>query len=131
MNFVLLGMYQASAFAIEINPAPHEDGSTPIIASFPVDVNGLVAWVITAFGIIAILAALVWLILGAIKWIISGGDKEKVAAARGQIIAAIIGLIIVILSLVIINFVISFFVPGSNIWNLQIPTFEEAIKDNG
>ncbi len=127
--FLSLAASSASADIIPIHPGNVTGGTSPIITpAFRVDVNAVVSWVVTALGIVAALAALLWLIIGAIKWIISGGDKEKVAAARAQIIAAIIGLVIVILSFVILNFVISLLVPGANLFNLQIPNFQEAIQ---
>lgn len=120
--------FASSVSAIDIKPGTQEGSNSPIIGPTNIDVNGVIVFVLTALGVIAVLAALIWLILGAIKWIISGGDKEKVAAARGQIIAAIIGLVVVILSFVILNFVIEF-VTGSNIFDLKLEPLSESIGE--
>jgi hypothetical protein len=123
-------IFAASTYAATIAPAPLEGSHSPIIgATTKVTINTVVAWVITAIGVFAVLAALLFLLWGAIKWIISGGDKEKVDAARKQIIAAIIGLVLVILSFVILNFIIQFFT-GSDIFNLNLPSFKEALDAN-
>lgn len=66
---------------------------------------GIIQWVIIVLVAVGIVAALIFLIWGAIKWITSGGDKEKIAGARNTILFSIIGLIVVLLSVVIIQFV--------------------------
>jgi hypothetical protein len=77
------------------------------------DLGTGISWIITALGVVAVLAALFFLLWGGIKWITSGGDKEKVDGARKTVIYAIIGLIVVILSVLIINTVSDLFF-GSN-----------------
>lgn len=54
--------------------------------------------------VIGILVAGFYLIWGGYNWITSGGDKQKVDNARKQVIWSILGLIILVLSLIIINF---------------------------
>ncbi len=66
---------------------------------------GIISWVIIILTSVGIIAALIFLIIGAIKWITSGGDKEKLDSARRTIIYSIIGLVVIILSLVIMNFI--------------------------
>ena len=67
--------------------------------------SGIIQWIIIILVAIGIIAALIFLIWGAIKWIASGGDKEKIESARKTIIFSIIGLIIVLLSVVIMQFI--------------------------
>lgn len=77
--------------------------------------------IITIVFIVAVLIALAFLIFGGIRWILSGGEKEKVDESRKMIMAAVVGLIVVFLSYFILNIVISFFIPGFSINNIQIP----------
>lgn len=71
----------------------------------PESIAGIISWIIIVLTSIGVIASLIFLILGAIKWITSGGDREKVESARRTIIYAIIGLVVVILSVVILNFI--------------------------
>lgn len=88
---------------------PNGEQVTPppnfITPSPEVGLAGIIQWVILILTIIGIAAALIFLIWGAIKWITSGGDKEKLAGARSTILHAIIGFIIVLLSVVIVQFI--------------------------
>lgn len=72
--------------------------------------------------VLAIILALGYLVWGAIKWITSEGDKGHVETARNQIVAAVVGLVIIALSWLILNLVLSFFFPGLNLTNLQLPS---------
>lgn len=78
--------------------------------------------VVNFIFVVAIIIALIFLIYGGLKWLVSGGDKGKVEEARGTIIAAIIGLIIVFLSYVILNFVLTLF--GVDLSNLTLPSID-------
>ncbi|PIT98132.1 MAG: hypothetical protein COT71_02440 [Candidatus Andersenbacteria bacterium CG10_big_fil_rev_8_21_14_0_10_54_11] len=70
------------------------------------EVRNTVYKVIVAFlGIIGIIAVIVIIIAGT-RLILAGGNEEAARAARRQIIYAVIGLIVVLLSVVIVNFVI-------------------------
>lgn|SRR3989344_6047701 len=83
-------------------------------------IGNIVTFAIAAIIVIATLFALLYIVLGAFQWITSGGDKQKVADARNHILAAVIGLVIIALSFVIINVVITALGLGS-ITNLKIP----------
>lgn len=72
--------------------------------------------------ILAVIIAVLYLILGGIKWITSHGDKAEVETARNHIMAAVLGLIIVFLAFFIINFVLTFFIPGFSLFNIPLPT---------
>lgn len=78
--------------------------------------SGIIRWIIILLVASGIIAALVFLIWGAIKWIASGGDKEKLESARRTIIYAIIGLIVVLFSVIIVQFIGS--VLGVKIFNI-------------
>lgn len=84
-------------------------------------VGSIITFLVSFIIILAFLAALFYIVLGAFQWITSGGDKAKVDAARNHIIAAVIGLVVIALSFVIINVVISALGLGS-LTNLRIPT---------
>lgn len=76
-------------------------------------IGSIVSFIIGFLLTVAVLIALLYIVIGAFQWITSGGDKTKVESARNHIIAAIIGLIIIALSFVIINVVISVLGLGS------------------
>src|SRR3990167_8655822 len=83
-------------------------------------VGFLVAFII----VVAFLAALLFIVIGAIQWITSGGDKQRVADARNHIISAVIGLIIIALTFVIVNVIITALGLGS-LTSLRIPTLQQ------
>lgn len=87
-------------------------------------VGALISFIVAFIIVIAFLAALLYIVIGAFQWITSGGDKQRVADARNHIIAAIIGLIVIALSFVIINVIITALGLGS-LTNLKIPTLSE------
>jgi hypothetical protein len=87
-------------------------------------IGSIVSFGVAFIIVIAFLAALLFIVLGAFQWITSGGDKQKVADARNHIIAAVIGLIVIALSFVIINVVISALGLGS-LTNISIPRLSE------
>ena len=76
-------------------------------------IGQIVSFIVGFLLTIAVLMALLYIIIGAFQWITSGGDKAKVESARNHIISAVIGLIIIALSFVIINVVISVLGLGS------------------
>lgn len=84
-------------------------------------VGSIVSFLVAFIIVIAFLAALLYIVIGAFQWITSGGDKQKVADARNHIIAAIIGLIVIALSFVIINVIMSALGLG-DLGNFQLPT---------
>lgn len=51
--------------------------------------------------------ALAFIIYSGIQWVTSGGDKQKLQAARSRLTFTIIGLIVIALSFVIVQIVIS------------------------
>lgn len=71
----------------------------------PESLAGIISWIIIVLTSIGVIASLIFLILGAIKWITSGGDKDKLENARRTIIFSIIGLVVVLLSVMIMNFI--------------------------
>ena len=94
-------------------------GTIPANTSVGSIITFLVAFII----IIATLAALLYIVIGALQWITSGGDKQRVADARNHIIAAVIGLIVIALSFVIINVIITALGLGT-LTDLHIPTLK-------
>jgi len=83
-------------------------------------VGSLITFFVAFVIVLATLLALVMIVIGAVQWITSGGDKAKVDAARNHIIAAVIGLVVIALSFVIINVVISALGLG-DLMHLRIP----------
>ncbi|HVZ12810.1 MAG TPA: hypothetical protein VG965_07330 [Patescibacteria group bacterium] len=96
------------------------NGTIPANTSLGSIITFIVAFII----IFAILAALMFIVIGALQWITSGGDKQRVSDARNHIIAAVIGLIVIALSFVIINVVITALGLGS-LTNLHIQTLNQ------
>jgi len=97
-----------------------------LVNNSQLDISQVISFIIGLLVVVGILAALLYIIYGAIKWITSGGDKTAVEAARSHIVAAIIGIVVLVLSLVILNFVLQIvgaIRPGQNIFTgLQIPS---------
>jgi hypothetical protein len=87
-------------------------------------IGAIVSFIVAFIIVIAFLAALLYIVIGAFQWITSGGDKQKVADARNHIIAAVIGLVVIALSFVIINVVITALGLGS-LTNISIPTLND------
>lgn len=87
-------------------------------------IGAIVSFVVAFIIVIAFLAALLFIVIGAFQWITSGGDKQRVADARNHILAAVIGLIVIALSFVIINVIITALGLGS-LTNIKIPTLSE------
>ncbi len=87
-------------------------------------VGQIVSFMVAFIIVVAFLAALLFIVIGAFQWITSGGDKQKVADARNHIIAAVIGLVVIALSFVIINVVISALGLGS-LTNISIPRLQD------
>jgi len=92
--------------------------------------GAVISFIIGFIIVIAFILALFFIVLGGIQWITSGGDKGKVDAARNHIIAAVIGLIIVALSFVIINVVLSALGLGS-LTNLHLQPLSCYTTPNG
>lgn len=90
-------------------------------------IGAIVSFIVAFIIVIAFLAALLYIVIGAFQWITSGGDKQRVADARNHIIAAIIGLIVIALSFVIINVIITTLGLGS-LTNLTIPTLNNFAR---
>lgn len=125
-------LFSAAAFAQTSTPgsvgSPVLDSSIRApgnrIISPDTPIGQIVSFVVAFIIVIAFLAALLFIVIGALQWITSGGDKQRVADARNHIIAAIIGLIVIALSFVIINIIITALGLGS-LTNLRIPTLQE------
>lgn len=90
-----------------------------------VGIGDVISWIVGAAVVFGILAALLFIILGAFNWITSGGDKGKVESARNHIVAAVVGLIIIVLSLVVINFVLQIIGIGSLGTGFKVPTLNQ------
>ena len=97
-------------------------GSTTI--SPDTSIGSIVSFLVAFLIVVAFLAALLFIVIGAIQWITSGGDKQRVADARNHIISAVIGLIIIALTFVIVNVIITALGLGS-LTSLRIPTLQQ------
>lgn len=58
---------------------------------------------------IAATLALVAVVVGGVMYILSGGEEDKAKRAKKIIISAIVGLVILGLSAIIVNFIVTFF----------------------
>lgn len=63
--------------------------------------------IVNYMGGFAAFVAIVIFIYGAVKWMTAGGDNEKVESARKTVTAALAGLLVVALTEVIINLVLT------------------------
>ena len=71
------------------------------------DLKDIIAQVINiALGFLGVIAVII-IIYAGFKWMTAGGNEDSVTQARKMIIQAVIGLVIIFLSWIISNFVIS------------------------
>jgi hypothetical protein len=123
-------LYASSAvpvFADPLDAGIRPDNVAGRVIAPDTPIGAIVSFVVAFIVVIAFLATLLFIVIGAFQWITSGGDKSKVEAARNHIIAAVIGLVIIALSFVIINVVITALGLG-NLTNLQIPTLQDFTR---
>src|SRR5688500_8145935 len=73
------------------------------------DLVGAVIFILNWLLVLAALTALVFLIIGGVQYIVSRGDEDAAEKAKNTILYAIIGLIVIGLSAVIVNFIVSIF----------------------
>lgn len=119
----LLGFLTPQAFASQtINACPQGGQFNALCVLDAQHFGSVLGAAVTFVFVIATIIALGYLIWGGIKWIISQGDKQGVENARNHIIAAIIGLVLIFVSYLVINIVLSFFAPGTSLMNLQLPS---------
>lgn len=85
-------------------------------------VPNLITFGIQAILVVALVLAFIFLVVGGIKWILSGGDKAGTEAAKGTVTAALIGLIIVFLSWMFLNLVLTSF--GQSGQKFEIPVIK-------
>lgn len=124
LSVVSFGLFYLSTISA---PAAFAQGDFITIAVTPpktainpaVSVGAVIGFLVGAAVVFAVIAALLFILIGAFQWITSGGDKGKVEAARNHIVAAIIGLIVIVLTLVIVNFVLELLGVGS-LTNLRL-----------
>jgi len=123
-TFSLFGLLATQAFADgqTINACPKGTQFSALCGLSAQNFGTVMGAAVTFVFVIATIIALGYLIWGGIKWIISQGDKQGVENARNHIIAAIIGLVLIFLSYLVINIVLSFFAPGTSLMNLQLPS---------
>lgn len=111
------------AFADVLDAGVRTPPGTTVIPA-DTSIGSIVSFLVAFIIVVAFLAALLFIVIGAIQWITSGGDKQRVADARNHIIAAVIGLIIIALTFVIVNVIITALGLGS-LTNLKIPTLQQ------
>lgn len=115
-------IYAPSAFADVLNGGVNPPSGSAVAPD--TSIGAIVSFIVGFLLTLAVLVALLYIVIGAFQWITSGGDKGKVEAARNHIISAVIGLVIIALSFVIINVVISVLGLGS-LTNLRIKPLSE------
>ncbi|HET9946533.1 MAG TPA: hypothetical protein VFQ63_00570 [Patescibacteria group bacterium] len=112
--------FATPAFA-DINACPQNGQFDALCNLTAGNLQNVIGPAITFVFVLATLVALGYLIWGGLKWIMSQGDKNGVETARNHIIAAIIGLVLIFLSYLVINIVLSFFAPGASLNHLVLP----------
>jgi len=81
----------------------------PIVPSNTDSIDGLIQVVINVYNCIICVVgalALLFIVLGGVVLILSGGSSERVSLGRKIIIGAVVGLIVVLASVLIVNFAI-------------------------
>ena len=63
--------------------------------------------IVNAMLTLAAVIAAIFVIIGGVRYITAQGDEDAVAAAKNTVIYAVIGVIVIALSAVIINFIIT------------------------
>ena len=63
--------------------------------------------IVNALLTLAAIIAAIFVIIGGVRYITAQGDEDAVAAAKNTVIYAIIGVVVIALSAVIINFIIT------------------------
>lgn len=108
--------------ATTVNACPG-NGFSALCFSDPGALGRVIGSLIT-FGFALIgLVALAFLVWGGIKWLTSQGEKAEVEGARNHIINAVIGLIVIFLSYLVVNLLLTFITGGKvTLSNITIPT---------
>lgn len=70
-------------------------------------VGGLMKLVINLLSVVAGIIAVIMLIVSGFKYVTSQGDSNQIASAKRSLIYAILGLVVVALSQVIVQFILS------------------------
>ena len=111
------------AHAISLCPRDVGGDSASFNKLCDIAIGDLVGTAVSFIFFIAIIAALFYLVWGGFKWLTSGGDKTAVQAAREHIVAAIIGLILIFVSYLVLDLLLTFFLgTGISLRNIRIPT---------
>ena len=77
-------------------------GSSGVVA-----VNGFITTIVNWLLSIAFGLAVLFLIIGGLRFILSGGNEESAEKAKNTVVNALIGIVLIILSYVIVNVVVS------------------------
>ena len=99
----ILGTDQTAGFEAQVTEFSGTANATNV------SLIGAIRTVVNAFLAIVALVAVIVIILAGFRYVTSGGDEEAAATAKNQILYALIGLVIILLSAIIVNFVISLF----------------------
>lgn len=112
-----------------INPCAAGGLDLAMCTTSGLQIGSVIGTLVQFLFVIAVILSLGYLVFAGIKWITSGGDKDRVAGARSMIIAAIVGLIVVFLSYVVLNLVLTF-LTGSGLSGIQIPSFSPLFTNS-
>jgi hypothetical protein len=80
---------------------------TPFTGTSSGTLIGAITNIVNALLTLAAVVAAVFVIIGGVRYITAQGDEDAVAAAKNTVIYAVIGVIVIALSAVIINFIIT------------------------
>lgn len=99
------------ALVLVVPVAVHaQGGNLPTVQGLNVAGGTLIGAITRIINVLLTLAAIVaavYIIIGGVKYITSGGDEDKAGEAKQTILYALIGLIVIGLSAVLANFVIT------------------------
>jgi len=72
-----------------------------------VDVLAAIRNVVNALLALAAIIAAIFIIIGGVQYITSAGDEDAAATAKNTLIYALLGVVVIILSAVLVNFIIT------------------------
>jgi len=79
----------------------------PFVGWGDITLQGVVAKIINIAMMAAGMVAVIYLIIGGFRYVTSGGNAEAIEGAKATILNAIIGLIIIFISFLLVNYILT------------------------
>lgn len=104
---VLYTVAAVSLLAMPIVASAQFAPTTPFLGTSSGTLISAITNIVNALLTLAAIIAAIFVIIGGVRYITAQGDEDAVAAAKNTVIYAIIGVVVIALSAVIINFIIT------------------------